>query len=273
MVNDSEYLSVSTIGQDVRVIDELHRVNLWLIEGRDRAILFDTGFGFIDFHRLLPQLTTKPVMVLNSHIHPDHSFANNQFDVIYCGRFDEPRAHGVITEEDKVRTFYDFFQEKPQDEAFADGWNPGYSNKVIPLNDHEIIDLGDHVIEVIETPGHTIGSISLLDRKNRMLYSGDMVLTWQVWGQLQESSSLTVYLNSLQKMASLRSDYDYLAPGHTLPDTEYLLDAQIMDMYIDGVKRIISGNAQGVREHTFLGDGLCTMFEVGGMVYDPLRLQ
>ncbi len=37
------------------------------------------------------------------------------------------------------------------------------------------IDLGEHLLEVIETPGHTEGGISLYDHKTRSLFSGDTV--------------------------------------------------------------------------------------------------
>lgn len=272
MVNDSEFLTVSEICKDVFVIDELHRVNLWLIEGEDRALLFDTGFGFIDFSRLLPELTGKSVLVLNSHIHPDHSLGNNQFENICCGRRDEPRAHGILTEADKLETYNDFFAKRPEEDPYTEGWNPGFSRNVTCLGDHEKIDLGGNVIEVLETPGHTTGSISLLDRKHRLLFSGDMILTWQVWGQLRESSELSVYQDSLRKMASYSAEYDYLAPGHTTVGTEYLLSNQLPMRYVEGVQDILDGKAKGTLERTFLGDGLCVHFPVGGMVYDPERL-
>lgn len=272
MVNDSKFLTVSEVCEDVHVIDELHKVNLWLIEGEDRALLFDTGFGFIDFERLLPELTSKPVIVLNSHIHPDHSLGNNQFDEIYCGKYDEPRAHDIITEENKLKIYDDFFAKRTEEDPYTTGWKPGPCRKIICLRDHQKIDLGGNEIEVLETPGHTLGSVSLLDRKHRLLFSGDMILTWQVWGQLRESSSLSVYLDSLKKMDAYSSEYDYLAPGHTTAGTEYLLSNRLPAVYVEGVQNILDKKVEGKPEKTFLGDGLCTLFQVGGMVYDPERL-
>lgn len=272
MINNTDLLSVNKILNDVYVIDEMHRVNDWLIVGSERCLLFDTGFGFVDFSQLLPELTNKPIIVLNSHIHPDHSSGNNQFETVYCGRLDEPRAHKAYTDTYKLKMFQNFFGMAPNEAAYSGGWNPGCCKKIEVLVDHRVISLGDNDIEVIETPGHTLGSISLLDRKHRLLFSGDMILTWQVWGQLKESASLSVYYDSLLKMSMLKSKYDYLAPGHSEPGKEYLLQNSIVDIYAEGVSQILKGTVKGRPEHTFLGDGLCVQFEVGGMVYDDNHL-
>ena len=43
---------------------------------------------------------------------------------------------------------------------------------MIPLKEGDIIDLGDRPLEIIDNPGHTPGSIAILDVKNRVLIGG-----------------------------------------------------------------------------------------------------
>lgn len=57
----------------------------YLILGREKALLFDTGMGISDIRKVVEELTKLPVIVLNSHTHNDHVGGNWQFDTIYHG--------------------------------------------------------------------------------------------------------------------------------------------------------------------------------------------
>ena len=43
------------------------------------------------------------------------------------------------------------------------------------LDDGDVVDLGDRVLEVIHTPGHSPGGIALFERATGILFSGDIV--------------------------------------------------------------------------------------------------
>src|SRR5271165_1537197 len=62
---------------------QFEEVISYLILGKDKALLFDTGMGISDIHRVVTELTKLPVIVLNSHTHNDHVGGNWQFDTIY----------------------------------------------------------------------------------------------------------------------------------------------------------------------------------------------
>ena len=55
----------------------------YLIIGKDRALLFDTGMGISDIKKLTAELTKLPIIVLNSDTHDDHVGGNWQFDAVY----------------------------------------------------------------------------------------------------------------------------------------------------------------------------------------------
>lgn len=52
---------------------------------------------------------------------------------------------------------------------------PVDKNKVVTVKDKDVIKLGDVLLQVIHTPGHTKGSMCLLDEQNNILYSGDTI--------------------------------------------------------------------------------------------------
>lgn len=265
-------VKVTQVMEGVHVLDELGKDNIWLIEGEDKCLLIDTGFGFLNLHNEISALTEKPVIVANSHIHPDHSSGNNQFDRVLCGRYDEPFAHEPVTENGRKEILTNFFPDPSAFGITAENWNPGPCRKVTALKDGDVISLGGNDIEVYEIPGHTIGSLAYLDRKHRLLFSGDTILTWQVWGQLSNSAALSIYYDSLKKIISIEPYFDFLAPGHTAPGKPYLMKKEFADIFAEGTEKILSGKLTGHDEKTFLGDGLCVLFKIGGMVYDPNRL-
>lgn len=65
-------------------------VNEFLIEGSDRAVLFDTGLDIFNIKDYVAKLTNKELMVVNSHFHPDHANGNHHFDTVYIGEADMP---------------------------------------------------------------------------------------------------------------------------------------------------------------------------------------
>jgi glyoxylase-like metal-dependent hydrolase (beta-lactamase superfamily II) len=64
-----------------------------LIIGRERAALIDTGCGIGDLRKAVKAVTDKPVVVINTHTHPDHLGSNYQFGDV--AMFDHPLAHRV----------------------------------------------------------------------------------------------------------------------------------------------------------------------------------
>src|SRR5437868_11789718 len=55
----------------------------YLVVGTKQAVLFDTGMGISDIHKVTTKLTSRPVVVLNSHTHDDHVGGNWQFTFVY----------------------------------------------------------------------------------------------------------------------------------------------------------------------------------------------
>lgn len=81
----------------------------------------------------------------------------------------------------------------------------------ISLEEGQLLELEDVKIKVMETPGHSEGSISLL--VNDKLFSGDLLFSGSVGRTDLPGGSVDALRNSLRKLASL-PDNTVVYPGH-----------------------------------------------------------
>ena len=154
----------------------------YLIVGTKQALLFDTGMGIGNIKAIVARLTSRPIVVLNSHTHDDHVGGNWQFPFIYGVDTAFTRANAKGSREDAQA-------EIAKDQicgALPKNFDPAkYSTKPwkISLFVHNgfKINLGGRTVEIISTPGHTPDAISLIDRANGLLFTGDTYYSGEIW--------------------------------------------------------------------------------------------
>lgn len=189
----------------------------YLITGTKRAILFDTGMGISDIRKVTTELTKLPILVLNSHTHDDHVGGNWQFDTVY----------GMDTE--FTRTNAKGSREDAQAEITPDqvcGTLPaGFDARTYEtrpwkitrfIHDGEKIDLGGRTVEVIATPGHTPDAISLIDRANGLLFTGDTYYPAPIW-LFRPETDLNAYAASIGRLEALAPHVKVVLGAHNVP--------------------------------------------------------
>lgn len=214
-----------------------------LIIGEQKAALIDTGCGIGNLRQAVEEITNQPVMVINTHTHLDHLGGNRQFDEI--AMFDHLLSrrvaeHGV--EHDIVQ------RDLLGDNLVTKPWPRGFDPErfALPpfkvsrwLTEGDRIDLGGWDLEVIHTPGEAPDHICLLDRANRILFCGDILLHGPVWTHL-EGGNLNDLIMSYRKLISYFDAFDYLMPGHNEP----WLDKDLLPEALAGAESIISGQVE-----------------------------
>ena len=218
------------------IVEPGHVVN-WLYVGSERALLVDTGTGIVPIAPLVAQLTDRPVTVVNTHYHFDHVGGNADFperlagvraeplleraaprDLLrrYCAAFPAIIA-GALT---RVAANPDAFALSPETEVRdfplgfdAETWAPGGVPATSLLREGDEIDLGDRVLRVIDTPGHSPDGICLLDEQHGVLFAGDTLMEGALYAHYDESS-LTDLLASAAKLAALQGQVRMICAGH-----------------------------------------------------------
>jgi glyoxylase-like metal-dependent hydrolase (beta-lactamase superfamily II) len=239
------WFEVYRIRPGVIAIYEPHQseeVICYLILGTKRAVLFDTGMGISNIRAVVEALTSLPVTVVNSHTHNDHVGDNWRFDDIYGMDTDFTRANAKGSKEDAQA-------EIEPGEICGDlpaGFNrTGYATKPFHIShwihDHDKIDLGGRVLEVIATPGHTPDAIALLDEKNGLLFTGDTFYPGPIW-LFRPETDMDAYVASVKKLAALSPKLQLLLPAHNVP----VSDPTNLPRVVDAIELVRSGKVKGI---------------------------
>ncbi len=116
----------------------------------------------------------------------------------------------------------------------------GYAGEICPLWDGEELDLGDRPLRVIHTPGHTPGSVALLDLSRRRLFAGDSVSERRIF-LFGQGRDLEAYTASLDRLSSLSPAFDEIIPSHG----ERALPAQFLEVLREAARAAARGEATG----------------------------
>lgn len=162
--------------------------NSYLVVGEERALLLDLAVDEPGVKEFCGFLAGKPVQLALSHGHPDHVF--------HLDDFDEVSMH-------------------PADETLIRNGLPGMPSpnpgiRIRPLLGGDSIDLGDRIIDVLHVPGHTDGSLLLLDRRRRVLLSGDTCARRLLYGTMGAIPT-DRFCESLRLLKELEFDVLYSA--------------------------------------------------------------
>jgi glyoxylase-like metal-dependent hydrolase (beta-lactamase superfamily II) len=211
----------------VWLVAEPSHVNSWLVAGRERAVLLDTGLGIAPIRPVVEQLTDRPVSVLNTHAHFDHIGGNREFEEIAIHELGAPALEEEVSPA-LLADYLDYTRQllaaaheyrrtdralfhlltpdsnpRPLPEGFElETWRILGSRATQTLRDGEKVDLGGRELTVLHTPGHSPDSICLLDERDGLLFAADTISTGPIYAQLPESD-LAAFAASTRRLADL----------------------------------------------------------------------
>ena len=201
---------ITKVSEHFWIIEE-NGVRSFLFEGDERAMLIDTGFGTLPVREMTAELTDLPVFLVNTHTDKDHTGRNRDFGPVYM--------HPAEMEHYK--------------NALPEGCA---MDAVRPLWEGDILDLGFRKFEVILTPGHTPGSIMLLERQRRMLISGDTIQDGEIF-MFGAGCNMQAFQESLRKIEAMSDAFDSIWPSHG----SYPLTAELIPKILQGAEDLLAG--------------------------------
>jgi glyoxylase-like metal-dependent hydrolase (beta-lactamase superfamily II) len=237
------WFEVKAVAEGVHAISEPHHsehVISYLIVGGDTAILLDTGMGVANIQDLTSDLTEKPILVVNSHHHYDHVGDNYRFPHV---AIHEAEAR-LLEQEPPQELLLEVMRPENWFGVLPEEFDPA-QYRIIPskadrlLDEGDVLDLGGRRLRVLHTPGHSPGSICLLDEEQGLLFTGDTVYAGPLYVQF-DHSDFEVYRQSMERLCGLVKDLRLLLPSHN----ETPLDPQILVEMAEGFDEIAGGMAR-----------------------------
>ncbi len=189
-------------------------VRFFLLAGDKKALLIDSGMTVHDAREAAESVTELPVELLTTHADPDHIGSVHEFGEFYM-------------HPSEAVNFY-----KSQ----------GREGRFVPVYDGDRIDLGGRELEIIHVPGHTPGSITVLDIRDRVIYGGDPVQDGSIF-MFGPQREMHAYLAGMKMLGKMRDEgrLDLVYPSHgTCPVTSDIIPKLEL-----AASRILSGELTG----------------------------
>jgi glyoxylase-like metal-dependent hydrolase (beta-lactamase superfamily II) len=200
--------------------------NLWWIRGQRHDVVVDTGLGVASIRKHLPEVLDHDTLAVISHSHLDHTGGAHEFTHVAvhqleAGALTSPPPASLHPRTEMQLLGLAIGDSDPLPDSFLEALpEPGYdpaTYAVRPavvtraLGDGDTIDLGDRRLRVIHSPGHTPGSIVLLDEDLRWLYTGDVVYDGPLFDEMH-GADISSYVATMRQLLEL--DLDVVHPGH-----------------------------------------------------------
>lgn len=255
----------------------LANVYCFLVVGSQRALLIDTCYSTTDAMSYVRTVTDLPVDVVCTHGHFDHVGGVGDFPQVYLSTKDleVAREHTDYSALSKMIARYKQTNKLiglllkfkkfriPMEASLHIG-----KTEFLPLPDQGYFDLGDRKVSFVETPGHTPGSICLMDSKTGCFFTGDMACQEGVLLGFEYSTSVTDYRASVEKM----KDYYFSNGGKKIIPAHHSLPAKedVFDILIDLCSKILSGEVVGKPHDDGLSTGMAAADNSATIIYQRL---
>ncbi len=210
-MRESKFYKSRKIFDNVTLISGLAGEQCYLVEGSERALLIDGLTGVGSLRAYIRELTDLPVLMVVTHGHLDHIGAAFEYKECFIHPEDIALILSGMHSDKEARL--EFATKKPREGITLQDVVPAVPVKTYPVYDGDSFDLGSVELEVIAVPGHTRGTIVLLDRANRAVYSGD-ACNLNTLLNLPGSASIEEYLESLRHFKGYEGDFDVMWGGH-----------------------------------------------------------
>lgn len=260
-----DYLTCELIFDRVWQISGPANDLMYLVLGTEKAMLVDTGMGIGDLHKVVEAITSLPLIVVNTHGHPDHAGGNGNFEQAWLNPQDVELMKTMCSTEYRAEDINMFFPvDGPDFFSLIHALVDYKEIDLIPYQEGTVFDLGGREFTAIELPGHTPGCMALYNADEKILFAGDSLVTSPVWMYLEPSLSLRTYYAALLHLREVTPGLNTIFTGH-LPT---LATPRLLEDLILCAQDILQNPGIGEETKTFAGQGLLWMHGDGKIIYD-----
>ena len=222
--NSMKKCNVTLLHDGIYLIDELGGTNCYLVVGTKKALLIDCGTGFADLLGTVRDITDLPLTVVATHGHVDHIGGAAPFPEIYVHKDDTAFLNRIQKSLFMRKVFaLGAGDARRQGVKLSDVKRPDYKTKLIAIDESWSPDIGGKEIRIKHTPGHTKGSIAIIDETDKVIFSGDNVCD-ALWMFLPGAVTIEEWIPGAQWLYDMSLSYEVYW-GHRTPrlESDYIM--------------------------------------------------
>ncbi len=240
------WYEVRHFSDEVSLITETYiadwvRCNIWHVRGETHDLIIDTGMGLRPLKKEISRLNEKPVICISTHCHFDHIGGAHEFDC-RLGHQSEQEIHSNPTGKNTAVGAFcraETFEALPYEEFSHEDYIVRPAPLTGFLDEGDVLDLGNRHFNLLHLPGHSPGSIALLEEKTGILFSGDTIYDGDLYDSVYHSNKQQ-YRESLNRLKEM--SINTVHGGHDRSfDKNRMIE--IIDNYLDGNGRIFDPSA------------------------------
>jgi len=251
---------VEQINEDTWRIIEGDIMNCYLLLGRERALLIDTGNGMGNIGQVVGEITDLPVTIALTHRHCDHAGGRGWFSSpAYVHDADMTPLMSLLSGRIAAKAIS--YRWTKQSDFLKQPYDAGYT----ALTDGAVFELGGRAVSVVHLPGHTAGSVAFLDDKHRMMFAGDNISEKGLWMFLPGNLSLEEWAVTCERILKLSEKYTPYS-GHGAGE----MTTAMIEHRLNGVKELLKK-----QKRNRLLSGKKTLSDENGtplIVYNPANV-
>ena len=222
------------------------KVHSYLVIGDKHAALIDTGIGIGNIKEVVDQLTSLPIKVITTHVHWDHIGNHGLFDEIYVHELEKDWLSrgiaGLPIEVIRREVSRDITKPLPEDFRIAE-YEPFIGEPTGLLKNNDNIDLGNRVLTILHTPGHSPGHLCIYEAERGYLYTGDLLYKGTLFAFYPTTDPL-LFVKSVEAVSRI-DNVKKVLPGHNELDLskEFILEVNkaCQDLFSKGLAEHGSG--------------------------------
>ncbi len=219
-IRDDGTIRVENHGDGVWRIEELYarpycRGAIWVVDGADRRLVLDAGWGLVPLRAHVPELFERPIVAVASHTHFDHIGGLGQFAERLVHPLEAPILADPTPQAVQSWPFlgdYDALAFDPVPGGF-DGWawRLPPTPAAATVNEGDRIELGRRVLTVLHAPGHSPGHLCLFEETTGFLFAADAIYEGELFDTVP-GASVPDLLETHRRLAAL--PVTRVFPGH-----------------------------------------------------------
>ena len=154
---------------------------------------------------LIHELQLKPLFIVNTHCHPDHTCGNKVIKKATQAQIIRHKADELLLQDPAAKEYFN-----------RHGFTPSPPADRIVLDGDQLV-FGNYNLRIIHTPGHSPGSICLYADGN--LFTGDSLFVGAAGRVDLPGGDFTTLLESLLSKIAVLPDETIIWPGHDYGDS------------------------------------------------------